>query len=846
MFLLVVSLVTLAQPVKPVNKQKKISYSIGLSDNPPLSYLNEQNQATGLIVDLFNEIAREEGFKIKWIFDEWNILLTLMKQQKLDMLTSVGYSKEREKFLTYSRESFVASWSAIYLPKGSSINDFLDLDNKTIAVLTGDINGIILASRCEKFEIECNFVKVKTYTELFKIFSLPNVDAIVSNNIAGDWYANEYNLLRSSILFNPTNTYVAVPKSTNVYLLGAFDHFIKKWKKAPNSLYYKVKSKWLTYKVAKNIPLETLYIIYGLSAFAILALFSAFLFRRQIKKRVNELSVRNQQFSQIINLVPHIIYVADDKGNILLANKQASIYFGMTQEEVERCKIDNISRNIYDEKEFLNDNNLSSDISVTRLKEIETTDYLENKYTMLISKMPFKGLSVGYHENVTVAVDITDIKTYQKRIMHMAHFDPITDLQNKTLFQSIIPKSIISHIKNNFCGAVINLDLDAFKDINDSHGHRIGDLLIKAMANRLKQNIDDNNVYHFGGDEFVIHMPNLHQDDIEAEKLVKEFGEFILIEISNPFVINDMDFQITASLGAVIYPRDGNTEEVLLQRSDTALNKAKKQGRNNLQMFDKYLEFSVIKNHLMETELRHAVNHSQFELYFQPILVGKTNKMIGSEALLRWNHPKKGCIGPNEFIETAEKIHLMIKIGYWVIEQTCQKLQESLANNKQNFIAVNISVSQLKDEDFYKNIHSMIQRYQILPNCLEFEITESVLMVDVDLSIDMFNRLKKLGIRISIDDFGTGYSSFSYLIKLPIDKIKIDQSFVKDLPQNKNSATVVRTIIKMAKELELSVLAEGIENKEQYDFLKHEGCDYFQGYYFHKPLKYTKLLEILD
>lgn len=283
---------------------------------------------------------------------------------------------------------------------------------------------------------------------------------------------------------------------------------------------------------------------------------------------------------------------------------------------------------------------------------------------------------------------------------------------------------------------------------------------------------------------------------------------------------------------------------VLMQRSDTAMHKAKQQGRNTWCLFDNELELSVIKNHRLETELRQAVSQSQFEIVYQSIHASE-GEIVGAEALLRWNHPTKGIIHPGEFISAAEKIQLMIKIGCWVIEQACKIIRQNInEGNSEYFIAVNVSVQQIKDPNFYNSIVEHVRQYNIPANHLEFEITESVLMEDVELSIQLFNKLKLLGIRISIDDFGTGYSSFSYLIKLPIDKIKIDQSFVKDLPNNKNSATVVRTIIMMAKELEVGILAEGIETKEQYEFLIAEGCDYFQGYYLHRPMEYKKFLQI--
>ncbi len=844
LFFLVVGFLSQAQPVEPA-KQSEKTYIIGLSDNPPISFINQSNQADGLIVDLLNNIAKNENFKIKWLSDEWDVLLTKIKDGKIDMLTSVGFSEKRTEFMDYSKEGFINSWSSIYLPQNSAIDNFLDLDNKTIALLTGDINGINLINRCAKFQINCKFIYVNTYTKLFETIANNQADAVVSNNIAGIWYANRYQIINSSIIFDPSLTFVSIPQDNDPYLLNLYDKYMREWKKNPESFYYNVKSKWLTSRARQSVSSSMLYTILGLSVFALLALFTAMIFKYEIKRRTKELSIRNEQFSQIINLVPHVIYVAEENGNILLANTKASQYFGMTSEEIDRCKIDNLKTNNSRGISFLNDNNLSKGIKETQLTELETSDYLENKYTLLLSKMPFKIAKDNPAASVTVAVDITDIKKYEQRIMQMAHYDALTELPNKLLFANRIKQSINQHIKSKLFGAVLSIDLDSFKDINDSQGHEIGDLLLKAVARRFEQNIKKKHVLsHFGGDEFVVDLPELDIDSNIAQGLAVEFAEFILNEIALPYEMQERVFQITASMGIVIYPRDAESVNVLMQRSDTAMNKAKQQGRNTWCLFDKKLELSVIKNHRLETELRQAVSQSQFEIVYQPIHANG-NRIVGAEALLRWNHPTKGIIYPGEFIDAAEKIQLMVKIGFWVIEQACIIIRQNIdQGNPDYFIAVNVSVQQIKDVNFYDSIVEYIQQYNIPANHLELEITESVLMEDVELSIQLFNKLKLLGIRISIDDFGTGYSSFSYLVRLPIDKIKIDQSFVKNLPQNKNSATIVRTIIMMAKELEVGILAEGIETKEQHEFLIAEGCDFLQGFYLNKPMQYNKILKL--
>ena len=844
--LLVVSQLASSQTNDAPQNSSNPNYLIGISDNPPLSFLNQEGKPAGLIVDLLNEIARQENFHIQWVFDEWNILLEKSKSGKIDMLTSVGFSEERAKYFTYSKEGFITSWTNIYLPQNSKITNFLELNGKVISVLKGDINGANLISRCKRFEIKCNIKESNTYLELFKTIINGEADALVANNIAGNWYANKHNVIDSSIIFNPSITNVVVPNSADPKLLNFYDKHLKQWKSDPNSIYYKTRSKWMLHQSTEIISIKTLLAILGLTLFGLLAFLAAMKYKKQVNRRVEQVSILNQQFSQIINLVPHMIYVTDSNGNIVIANKKASEYFGMTEAEIDRCNVHNLQAHVETVCEFLNDNELSQLVKGKELKEVETTDYLNRKYTLLMSKVPLKGMKNKQSSHVVVAVDITDIKAYEQQIIHMAQYDALTDLPNKVYFKSLLAKEINRFKKHQKQGAVLYLDMDSFKTINDSQGHLVGDMLIIEIAARLKQLIhEETDLAHFGGDEFIINFPCIDKNSRQAELKAKALGEIILESLSKPCIINEMVFQITASMGIMIYPRDGTTEQVILKRADIALNKAKHQGRNNVQLYDKQLELQVIHEHELETQLRHALKNNEFEIVYQPIIDGLKNKIVGVEALLRWNHPQKGLILPGSFIQMAEKNHFVIKLGNWVLEQACKKIhQERQEGNTTLYIAVNVSVVQLKNKDFYTNIARLIEKYKIPANHLEFEITESVLMDDIELSITIFNKLKLLGITISIDDFGTGYSSFSYLIKLPIDKIKIDQSFVSDLPHNKNSSTIVKTIISMSAELGLKVVAEGIENQPQYDFLRAKGCQYFQGYYLHKPMRYDEIIKL--
>jgi diguanylate cyclase (GGDEF)-like protein/PAS domain S-box-containing protein len=826
--------------------QESITYNIGIFDSPPLSSLNISGQPEGFIVDLLNEISANENFQINWVHDEWNQFISQMKNNEIDMITSVGYTQERSEYMDYSQSSFITVWGQVFLPNDTNIENIFDLSGKTIGVLKEGVNGIRFISQCKQFEINCNIVEFNSYEEIFaKVYSR-EIDGGVSNNLVGGIYLNQYNMISSAIVFNPFKVYVSVHKNSNKDLITIFDKYITQWKADSNSFYYTTRAKWLMPKVEDKLPILIMYLITGLLLISIIAMVLALLFKKQVNRRVSELSKREQQLNQIINLVPHLIYVADVDGNILLANETASSYFGMSVTEFEGSNVVDLSKKFKRFEKLLEKNTHVESLSQSTNKEINTRDSDGNEHTLYLSKMPYIGSSRSQNPIVTVAVDITDVKKFQEKIKFMDQHDALTQLPNRILLKDRINQSLALAKRYNHNGSILFVGLDDFKNINDSQGHKIGDLLIKEVAERLKKLVKaGDTIARLGGDEFIIELPGEHEEESQAIKVTSNFAKSILRVISEPYQIERKTFHLTTSIGIVVYPKDGDTQEILLQRADTAINAAKTSGKNCIAFFKPEFEDSVINKHNIENDLRIAIKEEQFFLVYQPILKGKNKIVAGSEALIRWNHPHKGLIYPIDFIEIAEQKNFMVAIGNWVLMQACMKIRDWMSYGmKDFFIAVNVSVMQIKEESFYQNIFNLINEYQIPSGYLEIEVTESVLMEEADRPVNLFKKLKLLGVRISIDDFGTGYSSFNYLVNFPVDKIKIDQSFIKNLPDDTSSATIVTTILRMASELGIDVVAEGVETKKQFDFLQLNSCDYYQGYLFYKPIAAEDYLAI--
>lgn len=434
---------------------------------------------------------------------------------------------------------------------------------------------------------------------------------------------------------------------------------------------------------------------------------------------------------------------------------------------------------------------------------------------------------------VTTCEDITDRKKDEEQIRKLAFYDGLTGLPNRALFNDRLGQELVKARRHRELLAVMFIDLDRFKVVNDTMGHDIGDLLIRAVSKRLKNIVREvDTVCRFGGDEFVILFA-----DLKAVEDVSGIALKILQQLSEVFVLADMEVFITASLGISIFPHHGDGIEALLKSADTAMYFAKEQGRNNYQFYSSTIDANAIEKVRMQGDLRRAIKQKEFIIHYQPQLDLRTGKIVGAEALARWQHPQYGLVSPGEFIPLAEESGLIGQIGESLIFSACaQNKAWQEAGVLPIRVAVNISTYQFVRTDFIGSLKRILDEVGLDPKFLELEFTESITMKDSELIASTMRQLKALGIQCSIDDFGTGYSSLKSLKYLPIDKIKIDRSFISSLAENLNDGAISRAVINMAHELNLKVTAEGVENLEQIEFLSLHGCDEAQGFFFSRPL----------
>ena len=443
--------------------------------------------------------------------------------------------------------------------------------------------------------------------------------------------------------------------------------------------------------------------------------------------------------------------------------------------------------------------------------------------------------------NVTYYVgtfsDITQNKEAEAEIHRLAYFDHLTQLPNRRLLQDRLGQSIASVTRTGLIGAVLFLDLDNFKSLNDTKGHDAGDQLLIEVAQRLRSVVrEGDTLARLGGDEFVVILEDLGTESEVVALMARQIAQKILDVLNQPYQFRGFEFHSTASIGISLY-RERESVEDLLKHADLAMYQAKSDGRNTLRFFDPAMQEVVTFRAAMEKDLHLALEHHQFKLHFQP-QVNQERQIIGAEVLLRWQHPERGLISPNEFISLAEETGLILPIGQWVLESSCAQLKiwENNKNTEHLQLAVNVSPRQFRQSDFVELVMRAVNLNAINSDKLKLEITESMLLANMNETIVKMNVLREMGIKFSMDDFGTGFSSLSYLTRLPLQQLKIDQSFVHNIGLKPADATIVQTIIGMAHNLGMDVIAEGVETEDQKVFLEQHGCLQHQGFLFSKPV----------
>lgn len=556
--------------------------------------------------------------------------------------------------------------------------------------------------------------------------------------------------------------------------------------------------------------------------------------RKMAEKAVWEEKERAQVTLQSIG---DAVITTDSQGNVEYLNSVAEDLTGWLNNEAQGAELSDVFVIIHEKTGFIRDNPVSRCLQEGRvIKSLHNTVLIHRdgyKFAVESSAAPIKNREGHLMGSILVFRDVSEKRKLLQQMAHQANHDPLTDLPNRVLFNDRLKMALAQATHTGQSVAVMFIDLDRFKQVNDMLGHVGGDNLLKEVAGRLKKVVrKGDTIARLGGDEFTVLV-----QQADNEGVVAEIAQSLIDDLRMPFVVDNHHFYVTASAGIAIYPSDGKTGQDLMKHADIAMYRAKERGGNNFQLFTRGLNEKILKRIEMETSLRHALDRNEFELYYQPKINVSTGQVTGVEALIRWNHPNKGLISPAEFIPLAEETGLIIPMGEWVLRQACSQLK--IWQDKDFFngrVAVNLSAYQFRQKRLSKKVGEILRETGLESCFLELEVTETAAMQDVEFTLKTLHELRQMGVHILVDDFGTGYSSLNYLKSFPITALKIDRSFMRDITINPKDAAIVATIIVMAKNLNLKVIAEGVETNDQLKTLLDQNCCEMQGYLFSKPL----------
>jgi diguanylate cyclase (GGDEF)-like protein/PAS domain S-box-containing protein len=550
------------------------------------------------------------------------------------------------------------------------------------------------------------------------------------------------------------------------------------------------------------------------------------------RSRQEELRDSRERLAQVIDTVPAMISAADPSGRCVFVNALKAAFYGIDPASaVDRSGADVFGAEHDAHSRSLDRLVFESSKALPSFEE-EVVDQAGETRVLLTTKSPLRDGSGRVVNVLTTSLDITDRKRAEQHLLHLAHHDTLTDLPNRTFLRDRLRRQIARTRRGDRVFALHLLDLDRFKSVNDVHGHELGDQLLKAVAERLTSTVGDTEmIARLGGDEFAI-----LQSDVKRAEDVTDLAGWIIDILAEPFVLNGHTINTSASIGITVHPTDGSDADALLKNADLAMYRAKSEGRSAYRIFAADMNATARAAVVIESDLRKALAQREFQLHYQPQIDIRTGEIVGAEALLRWRRPT-GLVSPAEFLPQAEENGLIVPINEWVLHEACS---QAVAWEQMGLppvrIAVNLSPVQFAKRDVARHVMEVLEATGLEPSRLELELTENIVIQNNQNTSENLRRLQELGVSFSIDDFGTGYSSLAYVKNFPVNRLKIDQGFIRNLESDLNDAAIVRAIVNLGHSLNLDVIAEGVERAEQLEILRKEGCDEVQGYFFSRPL----------
>lgn len=820
---------------------------VGVYHNPPKLFADNQGQLRGVLGELLDAIAEQQQWQLETFHCEFSHCLTLLERGDIDLLPDVAWSEERAQRFAFHNEPVMHSWSLLYQREEMSVEAILDLAQMRVAVVEDAIQQRYLAAVTERFNVPVTWVSVNSFSEGFEAVASDEADLVASNHLYGDWRAREYGLRETPIVFQPAQLFYAVSYQAAERVLEPIDTALRAWKQDSNSLYFDTLRAWRV--STPSSPLVPTWVWWGvglLMLFLALALGRNVWLKRRVVDNYEQLVAHEALLATILDSVDAHIYIKSPSLEYRFVNRQVSELFGVPAEKIIGQRDEAFFDAASAAEMHQIDRQVLASGKKTTLEEHNLLKGEEQVRTFLSIKMPLVMRKGEAPCICGISTELTEYLEMQSRTHHLAFYDALTGLPNRRLLMDSL--ALVTEQESNTAtfSAVLIMDLDNFRLVNDIHGHESGDQLLINVAVRLQESLDNSTheatVARVSSDEFVVLLNTLGEQQEVAAVSAERVASKLLDAVSQ--LRNDRALPVSASIGITLFKGAGHSMNSVLQQADIALQQAKVAGGNKLCFFNHDMQTSVLERASLEGDLHHALARHELALHYQ-VQVDHRSVTVGVEALLRWYHPQRGWVSPATFIPIAEENGLILPIGYWVLKSACEQLAKwaSQPAYASLTISVNVSSVQFQQPEFVRDLEGLLAETQAPPNRLVLEVTESLLMREPTRVRNTMLKLRAQGIRFALDDFGTGYSSLSYLKRLPLDELKIDQSFIRELLTEKTDAAIVDTTILLAASLGLTVVAEGVEKKEQLEWLRGHGCYRYQGYLLGRPTPIEYLFE---